>query len=191
MPLFIAELVGTFILILLGNGVVANVLLKKSKGFHSGWIVISFGWGLAVAFAVYAVGWISGAHINPAVTMGFAVIGKITWSVVPYYLCGQMIGAFLGAIVVWLTYYNHFYSTPGPEKLLCFSTKPAIRNDLWNFITEVIATAVLLFGILAILDRHNAVATGPCALSDWFIDFQYWSFSGRTYRICDQPSKGI
>ena len=139
MPLFIAEFVGTFLLILLGNGVVANVLLKKSKGYHSGWIVISFGWGLAVAFAIYAVGWISGAHINPAVTIGFASIGKITWAVVPYYLMGQFLGAFSGSVVVWLTYYNHFEATSGVnEKLLCFSTKPVIRSDFWNLFTEVI-----------------------------------------------------
>jgi len=97
---FIAEIVGTMILIILGDGVVANVLLNKSKGQNSGWIVITTGWGLAVAMAVYAVGWISGAHINPAVTIGLAAIGKFPWSQVPGYIIAQMIGGFLGGVIV-------------------------------------------------------------------------------------------
>src|SRR6185503_11258630 len=102
MSTFTAELIGTMILIILGDGVVANVLLNRSKGQNSGWIVIAIGWGLAVAMAVYAVGSVSGGHLNPAVTMGLAAIGKFAWSEVPRYVLAQMIGAFLGAVIVWL-----------------------------------------------------------------------------------------
>jgi glycerol uptake facilitator protein len=154
--IFLSELISTFLLILLGNGVVSTVLLTRSKGYQSGWIVITFGWGFAVCFAVYVGYWISGAHINPAVTLGLASIGKVAWALVPTYLMGQMLGAFLGAIVVYLIYYQHFKITEDPSlKLLCFCTAPAIRSSLWNFITEVIATFILLFGLLAILNSHN------------------------------------
>src|ERR1051325_7301261 len=108
---FLAELVGTMILILLGDGVVANVLLNKSKGQNSGWIVITAGWGLGVAVAVYAVNSISGAHLNPAVTVGLAVIGKFPWANVFPYIAAQMLGAFLGAVLVWLAYLPHWRVT--------------------------------------------------------------------------------
>src|SRR5215472_19376908 len=104
MKLFTAELVGTMLLVLLGDGVVAGVLLNKSKAEKSGWIVVTTGWALAVAMAVYAVGRISGAHVNPAVTLGLAAVGKLAWSQVPAYLGGQAVGAFLGAVLVWLAY---------------------------------------------------------------------------------------
>src|ERR1051325_11347800 len=99
---YIAEAIGTLILIVLGDGVVANVVLDKSKGHNSGWIVITAGWGMGVAFAVYAVGWISGAQLNPAVTLGLAAIGKLDWAFVPGYIAAQVAGAFLGAVLVWL-----------------------------------------------------------------------------------------
>src|SRR5436190_17374627 len=109
---FTGELIGTMILVLLGDGVVANVLLNKSKGQNSGWIVITTGWGLAVAVAIYAVGTVSQGHLNPAVTFGLAVIGKFEWANVPGYICAQMIGAFLGAVLVWLAYLLHWKETP-------------------------------------------------------------------------------
>jgi glycerol uptake facilitator protein len=156
---YLGEFVGTLILILLGDGVVANVLLRNSKGEHSGWIVITLGWGMAVAIAVYAVAAVSGAHINPAVTVGLASVGILPWAQVPGYIIAQLLGAFVGAVLVWLTYYDHWKETDDPTlKLGVFSTIPQIRNTVPNFITEVIGTAMLLFGVLAILG-----ATAPFA----------------------------
>ena len=154
---FTAELVGTMLLVLLGDGVVAGVLLNKSKAQSSGWIVIATGWGLAVAIAVYAVGGISGAHINPAVTLGFAAVGKFPWSQVPSYLAAQFIGAFLGSVLVWLAYMPHWRETEDPAfKLAVFSTIPAIRRLPMNLVTEVIGTFVLVFGVLAVLGNNPA-----------------------------------
>src|SRR5579863_1986654 len=151
MKLFTAELVGTMLLVLLGDGVVAGVLLSKSKAEKSGWMVITTGWALAVAMAVYAVGRISGAHINPAVTLSLAVTGKLAWAEVPLYLGGQMMGAFLGAVLVWLAYLPHWSETPDQElKLAVFATAPAIRNLPANLLTEAIGTFVLVFGVLAL-----------------------------------------
>ena len=139
------------ILILLGDGVVANVLLERSKGQNSGWIVITAGWAIAVAVAVYAVGRISGAHLNPAVTIALATIGSFPWADVPAYILAQMLGAILGAMLVWLTYLPHWRVSPDQgAKLGIFCTAPAIRNPGANLVTEAIGTAVLLFGILAI-----------------------------------------
>lgn len=161
MNIFWGELIGTMLLILLGDGVVANVLLNKSKGHNSGWIVISAGWGFAVGIAVYATGWASGGHINPAVTLGFCLAGKTAWNLFPLYVLSQMLGAILGAILVWLSYYPHWRVTyDSTNKLLCFATHPAIRNYKWNFITEVIGTAVLLIGVLGIFDAHNHISNG-------------------------------
>ena len=135
--------------------------LKKSKGENSGWIVISAGWGFGIAIALYATGWISGGHINPAVTFAFALIGKTPWDLVPVYVAAQLLGAFAGAFLVWLTYYPHWNATENQShKLMCFSTQPAIRKPLSNFLTEVIATAMLIFGILSILNPNNQVAVG-------------------------------
>jgi glycerol uptake facilitator protein len=151
MQTLLAEAIGTMLLVLLGDGVVANVVLNRSKGQNSGWIVITVGWGVAVAMAVYAVGRISGAHLNPAVTIGLAVIGSFPWTQVPGYIVAQMVGAFAGAVLVWLMYLPHWKATADPGlKLAAFSTGPAIRHTAGNFIGEVIGTAVLLFGILAI-----------------------------------------
>jgi glycerol uptake facilitator protein len=156
MEIFTAELIGTAILILLGDGVVAAVLLAKSKAQNAGWIVITFGWAMAVAVAVYAVGQFSGAHINPAVTFGLASTDIINWSDVPKYLLGQFAGAFLGAVLVFLTYFLHWRETEDPGlKLAVFSTGPAIRNYKWNLVTEVIGTFVLLFGVLAIVGHFS------------------------------------
>lgn len=165
--IFLGELLGTLLLILLGDGSVANVLLKKSKGEQSGWIVITAGWGFAVAIAVYTVGWATGGHINPAVTFGLAIAGKTHWNLVPYYFTGQLVGAMIGAILVWATYYNHFEKSENKtHKLLIFCTQPAIRNISWNFVTEVIATAVLLMGVLGIFNNENGIhcGIGPLAV---------------------------
>ncbi|MBI5272987.1 MAG: aquaporin family protein [Chlamydiia bacterium] len=161
MNIFIGELLGTLLLIVLGNGSVATALLARSKGQKGGWIVITAGWGFAVAIAVYAVGWISGGHLNPAVTFGLIAAGKTPLSDLPLYLAGQMTGAMLGALLVWLAYYTHWAATRNPAlKLMCFCTKPAIYAPKWNFLTEVIATAVLLIGVLGIFDIHNGIGSG-------------------------------
>jgi len=151
MNIFLAEVIGTLILILLGNGVVANVVLNKTKGNSSGWIVITTGWALGVAVAVYCVGRVSGAHINPAVTCGLASIGLLKWSLVPTYIAGQMVGAFCGACLVYLSYLPHWEETKDEGgKLACFSTGPAIPNTFANFLCEYIGTVMLMFGVLAI-----------------------------------------
>lgn len=151
MQTILAEVIGTMILVLLGDGVVANVVLRGTKGNNSGWIVITAGWGVAVTVAVYAVGRISGAHLNPAVTIGLAAIGSFPWADVPRYILAQLIGGFIGAILVWLTYLAHWGETTDADgKLGVFCTGPAIRQPIANFISELVGTAVLLFGILAI-----------------------------------------
>lgn len=159
MQTLLAEALGTMLLVLLGDGVVANVVLNKTKGENSGWIVITVGWGIAVAMAVYAVGRISGAHLNPAVTIGLAAIGSFPWAEVPGYIAAQMVGGFLGAVLVWVMYFPHWRVTADPgAKLAVFSTGPAIRNSGANLIGEVIGTAVLLFGILAIAANASTLS---------------------------------
>lgn len=159
---FVAEIIGTMILIILGDGVVAGVLLNKSKAHNSGWIVITMGWGLAVAIAVYAAGAVSGAHLNPAVTLGLASIGSFPWEEVPTYILGQMIGGFLGAVMVWLHYYPHWRVTDDPElKLAVFSTGPAVRSTGANLISEIVGTFILVLGILAIGANRFAEGLNP------------------------------
>jgi glycerol uptake facilitator protein len=161
LSIFGAEVIGTGLLILLGDGVVAGVLLNHSKAQNGGWIVITWGWGIAVMVAVFAVGQFSGAHLNPAVTLGFAVEGRTDWGDVPEYLAGEFVGAFIGATLVWLAYLPHWRETEDPGlKLAVFSTAPAIRNYAANFITEVIATFVLVFSILAFFADKITAATG-------------------------------
>lgn len=161
MSIFLGEFIGTMILILLGDGVVANVLLEKSKGQNSGWIVITAGWAFAVAVAVYVTGWISGAHLNPAVTVGFVAIGKLSLAKAPIYFAGQFAGAFAGAVLVWLVYLPHWSKTECPElKLAVFCTGPAIRSYGRNLITEIIGTAMLLVGVLGIFNANNGIGSG-------------------------------
>lgn len=165
MSIFGAEVIGTGLLILLGNGVVACVLLAQSKGQNSGWIVITFGWGMAVMAGAFAVGQFSGAHLNPAVTLGFAINGNIEWGDVPEYLAGEFVGAFIGATLVWLAYLDHWKATEDQGlKLACYSTAPAIRNPVSNVITEAIGTFVLVFGILAFFADDATAGTGLGAL---------------------------
>jgi glycerol uptake facilitator protein len=155
----LAELVGTLLLVLFGDGVVANVVLNRTKGQNGGWIVITVGWAVAVAIAVYAVGRISGAHLNPAVTIGLAAIGSFPWAEAPGYIAAQMAGAFLGAVLVWLAYLPHWAATADAgAKLAVFSTGPAVRHPAGNLLAEVIGTAALLFGILAIAANAQTVS---------------------------------
>ena len=148
---FLSEIVGTFLLLLLGGGVVANVALAKTKGFNGGFLLVNFGWGLAV-FAGVSASYYSGAHLNPAVTIGLAVNNPSAYPIgtVLVYFAGQMIGAILGAVGVWLAYKQHFDAEPDPaNKLGVFSTGPAIRHYGWNLVTEIIATFVLVFVVIA------------------------------------------
>ena len=148
---FIAEMVGTALLVLLGDGVVGGVVLKGSKAENSGWIVITVGWGLAVAMAIYAVGSVSGAHINPAVTLGLAVKGEFAWALAPTYIAGQMLGGFIGAVLVWLHYLPHWGKTKDQAtKLGVFATGPAIRSYWANLLSEIFGTFVLVSAILSI-----------------------------------------
>ena len=165
---FTAELVGTFLLILLGGGVCANVSLKKTAGHDSGWIVITAGWGLAVAMAVYAVVNVSGAHINPAVTLGLASIGELPWNDVPKYVAAQMLGAILGATTVWLAYLPHWEATEDPaDKLGVFSTTPVIRKPFANLLCEIIGTFALVLGVLAILSPEVMTAEQKEMQKEW------------------------
>jgi glycerol uptake facilitator protein len=158
---FVAEVIGTALLIVFGDGAVAGVLLNKTKAQNSGWIVITTGWAMGVAIAVYAVGRISGAHLNPAITLGLAVIGKFAWSDVPQYIAAQLIGAFLGAVLVWLAYLAHWPETENQlSKLSVFSTVPAVRRRPLNLVTEIIGTFVLVFGVLAILANAAPAQSG-------------------------------
>jgi glycerol uptake facilitator protein len=161
-----SELIGTALLIILGDGVVAGVLLAKSKAENSGWIVITFGWGMAVMVAVYAVGSYDGAHLNPAVTLGLLINGNIhgAGTMIKYFI-GEMGGAMIGAAVVVASYYLHFKETEDPGlKLAVFCTGPAIRNTLANFVTEVVGTFVLVFGVLAITQKANGLTSGLAPL---------------------------
>ncbi len=153
---FLAELLGTALLIVLGDGVVANVVLHQTKGHAAGWIVITTGWALAVTFAVYAVGSVSGGHLNPAVTIAMAALGKFAWAQVPGYILAQLLGAMMGATVVWLAYLPHWAKTESKEaKLAVFCTAPAIRHAPSNLITEIIGTAMLILGVLTIVSPVN------------------------------------
>jgi glycerol uptake facilitator protein len=148
---FIGEIVGTMLLILLGNGVVANALLKDTKGNNSGWVVITLAWGFAVYVGVLVAAPISGAHLNPAVTVGLAVAGKFSWDSVVIYIIGQAIGAAIGSVLIVASYYHHYIATSEKDlKLATFATGPAIRSPIFNFITEMIGTFVLVYAVLYI-----------------------------------------
>ena len=157
---FLSELLGTMILIVLGDGVVANVVLAKTKGNNSGWIVITFGWAIAVFTGVYVAAHGSGAHLNPAVTLAMAAFNGFPWSDVPAYIAGQFAGAMIGAVIVWLSYRQHFNETNDPAlQLATFCTGPAIRNTFHNLITEIIGTFILVLGVLFMTKPANALGT--------------------------------
>jgi glycerol uptake facilitator protein len=154
---FISELVGTFLLILLGNGVVANVVLSKTYGNSGGWIVITFGWAIGVFVAVYTSAAASGAHLNPAITISLAFKNG-DWSNVPIYIAGQMLGAMIGSTVVWAHYRKHYDATEDVDgQMATFCTAPAIKNTFQNLLSEIIGTFVLVLGVLFISKPHDTL----------------------------------
>lgn len=158
MNYLLAEFIGTAFIILLGDGVVANVVLQKTKGHNGGLIVIAFGWAVAVFTAVYISAPYSGAHLNPAVTIALAFAGKFEWALVAPYILAQLSGAFAGAILVWLTYRQHFSATADADaKMAVFCTSPAIRHPFNNLLTEIIATFALILGILYIVAPSSSL----------------------------------
>jgi glycerol uptake facilitator protein len=160
MTTFVSEFLGTAIMIVIGNGVVANVVLPKTKGHGGGLLAICFGWGLAVFVAVYATASVSGAHLNSAVTIALATAGKFAWSDVPMYLTAQLSGAMLGAFFVWATYREHFNASDDAAlKLACFSTGASINNPLQNLFTEILATAVFILAILFITKADHSLGS--------------------------------
>lgn len=165
MNLYTAEFVGTMILILLGNGVVAAVVLKGTKGENAGWLTIVLGWGIAVTLAIYAVGRISGAHLNPAVTLALAVQGGFPWSDVPGYIIAQFAGAIAGSVLVWIHYGPHWKITPNAGlKRAVFCTSPAIRNTFFNLVSEIVGTCVLVLVILLIGQNEFSQGLNPMAV---------------------------
>jgi glycerol uptake facilitator protein len=151
MSIYLAEFLGTFFLILIGGGVVAGVVLKGTKSENSGWNTIVVSWGLAVTFAIYAFGGVSGAHINPAVTLSFAFLGEFPWDKVPGYIISQLLGAFSGGVLVWIYYIPFWSQTMNKDsKLAVFCTAPAKRSYINNFVSEMIGTAILIFSLLFI-----------------------------------------
>ncbi|TWW02358.1 MIP/aquaporin family protein [Chitinophaga pinensis] len=150
----LAEFLGTMLMILLGNGVVANVILNKTKGHGGGWIVITTGWALAVFIGVVIAGPSSGAHLNPAVSLALSLAGKLSWAQFPLFIIAQLLGAMAGAFLVWLMYKDHLDDTADPGLIqACYCTAPAIRNTGRNLISEIIGTFVLLFTIFYIVDK--------------------------------------
>ncbi|MFL0266608.1 MIP/aquaporin family protein [Candidatus Clostridium radicumherbarum] len=158
----LAECLGTMIIVLFGDAVVGNVVLNKTKGNGSGWIVITTSWAIGVALAVYIFGPISGGHFNPAVTIALASLGKFAWADVPGYIIAQMLGGFIGGVIVWINFRSHWEVTDDKDaKLGVFCTGPAIRNYQTNFISEVIATFILMFGILGLGTANMVQGFGP------------------------------
>ncbi len=159
MSAFTAEIIGTMILLLLGNGVVANVVLDKTKGHNSGWVVITLGWGLAVFIGVLIAQDFSGAHLNPAVTIGLAAAEIFPWADAPMYILAQMIGAALGTTLVWLMHRDHYRETADQgSKLATFCTAPAIPHTFRNVLSEAIGTFVLVFAVLYMTGPNFAPA---------------------------------
>lgn len=165
MSVYLSEFLGTMVMILLGDGVVAGVLLKDSKAENAGWGVITWAWGLAVLMGIFVAAK-SGAHMNPAITLAMASIGKLSWSLVPGYIAAQMAGAFTGAVLVYLAYLAHWRETDDPAKKLgIFCTIPAIRSIPANLVTEVIGTFVLVYGVLAIGSNDLSKGIAPIAVA--------------------------
>jgi glycerol uptake facilitator protein len=176
---FVAELIGTMFIILLGNGVVANVVLKGTKGNNGGWMVITTGWALAVFAGVVIATPYSGAHLNPAVTLGLAIAGKFEWAQVPLFLLAQMLGSMIGALLVWLVYKPHFDSTDDPlSKMAVFCTSPAIRHPVSNLFSEIVGTFVLIFVIFYFTTPEMGTEKTPIgmgALGALPVAFLVWS----------------
>ena len=184
MSSYLAEFFGTMLLLVLGDGVVASVILKGTKGENAGWLTIVLGWGIAVTLAIYAVGNISGAHLNPAVTVALAWSGSFEWNLVPGYCLAQLAGAFVGAVLVWLHYLPHWKKTDSADiKLAVFCTAPAVRSTFSNVISEIIATmilvlALLFIGVKQICGRAESFSSG-------IVNHFYWIEPGRYYWFCD------
>lgn len=175
---YLAEFLGTMVLVLLGNGVCANVNLGRTLGHGSGWMVITTGWGLAVAFAVYLVNAHSGAHLNPAVTIGLAAIGMFEWAPAGGYIAAQMAGAIAGATLVWLAYLPHWKETNEPGSIRgSFCNTPAISHTVGNLLAEIIGTFALVLGVLAILTPENLVPNSGFkqGLSPLLVGLMVWS----------------
>lgn len=165
MSIYLAEFIGTFLVILFGGGVVAGAVLKHSKSENAGWLTICAAWGFGVAFAIYAVGSISGAHLNPAVTLSLAFVGEFPWTKVPGYLLSQIFGAFTGGVIVWIFYMPLWSKTQDQgAKLAVFCTGPAIRSLLNNFINEMLATAILIFALLFIGTNNFTEGLNPLVI---------------------------
>jgi glycerol uptake facilitator protein len=186
---FTAELIGTMFLILLGNGVVANVVLKGTKGNNGGWIVITTGWALAVFTGVVIAAPYSGAHLNPAVTLALAIAGKFSWAKVGWYILAQLIGSMIGSFLVYIVYIDHFKATTDPDaQLAVFSTSPAIKNLLFNLLSEIVGTFVLVFVIFyftnaEITDQKTPIGLGslgalPVAFVVWAIGLSLGGTTG-------------
>lgn len=165
MSVFTAEFVGTMFLILLGTGVVANVILHGTKGNNGGWMVITTGWALAVFVGVVVAGPYSGAHLNPAVSLGLAIAGKFEWALMGTYIAAQMLGAVTGAFITWLVYRDHFnQTTDANTQLAVFSTGPAIKNTIFNVLSEIVGTFVLIFVVFYFTDAEIKEPQTPIGL---------------------------
>ena len=186
-------------MILMGDGVVANVVLDKTKGHAGGWMVVTTAWALAVFVGVVVAAPYSGAHLNPAVTFAFALTGQFPWERVLPYVSAQMIGAALGAVLVWLAYRPHFEATPDPRtKLAVFCTAPEIRRTGWNFLTEMIGTFSLLFiifyitvGEITLSDNISTLPVGLGSVGALPVAFTVWVIGGRSDGLCDQSCQRL
>ena len=182
MNMYIAEFIGTAVLIILGNGVVANVVLAKTKGNNGGWIVITTGWCFAVMIAAAITGRVSGAHLNPAVTIAQAVNGGLAWNLVTGYIVAQMLGAILGACIVWLFYKNHFaVETDADAKLACFATGANIKSPINNLFSEIVATCIFMMAILGITHPDSgfgSVGTYMVASAVWGVGLSLGGTTG-------------
>ena len=166
------EFIGTAVLILLGDGVVASNILKGSKGYNGGWVVVTMAWGFAVMCGVFIAGPYSGAHLNPAVSIGLAAAGVFPWAYVPAYIVAQLLGGFVGAVLVWLFYKDHYDLTDDADaKLATFCTMPAIMNKPRNFFCETVGTFLLVFVILALAIQANTPDIGMGSLGAFPVTF--------------------
>jgi glycerol uptake facilitator protein len=195
---FLAEYIGTGVLILLGNGVVANVVLTDTKGQNSGWIVITTGWAMAVYIGIWIANPFSGAHLNPAFTIAMAVAGKLSWTSVPGYIVAQMLGAMTGALLVWLVYRDHFNRTTNPAlQLATFCTAPSIRNPVSNLFSEIVGTFVLVFTVLFYVGAEIAESKtkiGLGSLGALPVAFLIWSIGlslGGTTGYAINPARDL
>jgi MIP family channel proteins len=198
MSVFTAEFVGTMFLILLGTGVVANVILHGTKGNNGGWMVITTGWALAVFVGVVVAGPYSGAHLNPAVSLGLAIAGKFEWALMGTYITAQMLGAITGAFITWLVYRDHFnQTTDANTQLAVFSTGPAIRNTIFNVLSEIVGTFVLIFVVFYFTDaeiKNTQTPIGLGSLGALPVAFLVWAIGlslGGTTGYAINPARDL